>query len=225
MPIRYVILILFYSLSLVFPARQTSVPVAEEGHHHLKLENPYVRIFDVVVDPSDATLYHLHANDYAFVSIGSATLIAQALGGQPSDLILKDGEARFSKGPLTHRVTNIGTVPFHNLTVEILGAADPHAQLPPLSNNPSSSLVLENDKIRVTRLVLEPGQSAGMHPHPAHSLAIVVSGARLTVQTPSGQPQTVEPKAGDFQWRDAAVQHALKNIGTTRFEAVEIEHK
>src|SRR6185369_13659648 len=106
-----------------FPATaQSPVPVAKEPRHHLKFENKYVRVFDVVVPPGDATLFHIHANDYAFVSIGDAKLKAEVLGSPAGDLILKDGEARFTKGPITHRVTNVSSTPFRNITIEILGS-------------------------------------------------------------------------------------------------------
>ena len=86
---------------------QSPVPVAGEPRHHLKFENSYVRVFDVMVPPGDATLFHIHSNDYVFVTIGDALLKAEVLGSEPADLILKNGEVRFSKGPITHRVTNM----------------------------------------------------------------------------------------------------------------------
>src|SRR5262249_28741398 len=95
---------------------QAPVPVSKEPRHHLKFENEYVRVFDVLVPPGDTTLFHIHSNDYVFVSIGDATLKAEIPGGQPSDLIMKDGESRFTKGPITHRVRNVAKTPFRNVT-------------------------------------------------------------------------------------------------------------
>ena len=59
-------------LGLLPSVVQSPVPVSSEPRHHLKFENAYVRVFDVMVPPGDQTLFHTHANDYLFVSIGDA---------------------------------------------------------------------------------------------------------------------------------------------------------
>lgn len=213
------------SLCGLFPSTvQSPVPVASEPRHHLKFENEYVRVFDVVVPPGDATLFHIHANDYAFVSIGDATLKAEVTGGQPGDLIVKDGEARFTKGPVTHRVTNVASAPFRNITIELLkspGAAG--ASTPDTS--PGHSIVLENDRVRIERLILEPGQSTNVHTHNLSGLSVFVTNSKVRIESPGAKPETIEYKPGDFRWRSAPVTHSIKNIGSTRFEAVGVDWK
>src|SRR5215472_6856554 len=113
----FVLLIALFTLAF-----QSPVPVTKEGHHHLKFENKYVRVFDVVVPANDETLFHVHANDYAYVSLGDAALKAQSPGGPVTDLNLKNGEVRFTKATITHRVINPGATPFRNITVEILAS-------------------------------------------------------------------------------------------------------
>src|SRR5262249_24874540 len=149
----------------LFPAfAQSPVPVTQEPRHHLKFENKYARVFDVVVPPGDATLFHLHSNDYVFAAIGDANLKAEVMGSQPVDLILKDREVRFTKGPVTHRVSNPARTPFRNITVEILGSPGPGGASTP-DTSPGHSIVLDNERVRVERLVLEPGQSTNTHTH------------------------------------------------------------
>src|SRR5215831_2244313 len=99
---------------------QSPVPLSEEPRHHLKFENQYVRVYDVRVQAGDTTLYHTHSNDYIYVSIGKAALRAQVLGSEAVDLILKDGETRYTNGPITHRVMNVTTSLFRNITIEVL---------------------------------------------------------------------------------------------------------
>jgi quercetin dioxygenase-like cupin family protein len=212
-------------LSLVWlasPALQSSVPVEKEPRHHLKFENQRTRVFDVVIPPGDETLFHTHSNDYVFVMIGDATLKAEVMGSSPSDLIVKNGEVRYTKATLTHRVKNVGNADFRNITIEVLGsAAGAGAQLPALSGH---TLVLENDRVRVERVILEPGQSTGVHTHTLAGLGVSVSGGMIEIET-GGQKQTSNLKPGEFRWRDGAVTHSLKNVGKTRFEAVDIEWK
>ncbi|HKP87194.1 MAG TPA: cupin domain-containing protein [Blastocatellia bacterium] len=204
---------------------QSPVPVASEPRHHLKFENEYVRVFDVIVPPADATLFHVHANDYLFVSIGDANLKAEVLGGQPGDLILKDGEVRYSKATITHRVTNQSKEQFRNITIEVLKSPGLKVDANSHAGISGHTLVLENDRVRVERLVLEPGQATNMHEHRLSGLAVFVSGGSLMVEAPGQKPRSVDLKPGEFTWREAGVTHRLKNAGKTRFEAVDIEWK
>ena len=202
---------------------QSPVPVDKEPRHHMKFENKYVRVFDVVVPPGDTTLFHTHSNDYTFVSIGDADLKAEVLGSPEGDLKVKNGECRFSKATITHRVKNIATTPFRNITIEILstpGTAPKQSELLPLH-----TLVLENEKIRVERLIIDPGKTAPVHTHTQPGLAVAVSAGKLVFESAGQQPQTVDFKPGDYRWRDGAATHSVKNVGTTRFEVVDIEWK
>ncbi|PYP84180.1 MAG: hypothetical protein DMF61_20610 [Blastocatellia bacterium AA13] len=214
--------LLLLSTALAQPL-QSSVPVSREAHHHMKFENKYVRVFDVVVAPGDATLFHTHSNDYIFVSIGDADLKAEAMGAQPGDMKLKDGEVRFTKATITHRVSNIASTPFRNITIEVLST--PGTAPKQFENIPLHTLILENDKLRAERLILEPGQSVPEHRYTQPGLAVAVSAGKVVFETKGQKPQTVEFKPGDFRWRDGAVTHSVKNVGNTRFEVVDIEWK
>lgn len=203
---------------------QSPVPVANEPRHHLKFENEYVRVFDVVVPPGDATLFHIHSSDYAFVSIGDATLKAEVMGGEPGDLIVKDGETRFTKGPITHRVTNVARTPFRNITIEILRSPGRIAPSTP-DTSPGLSTVLDNQRVHIERLILEPGQSTSLHTHGLSALSVFLTKASVRVDSPGGKPETIDYQPGDFRWRAAPVTHSIKNIGSTRFQAVGIDWK
>jgi quercetin dioxygenase-like cupin family protein len=206
-------------------AAQSPVPVEGEPRHHLKFENSYVRVFDVVVPPGDATLFHTHSKDYAFVSIGDASLKAEVMGSPAVDLILKDGETRFSKATVIHRVMNPGMTPFRNITIEVLGSPTMTAGGQKLDRVPGHTLLFENERVRAWRLVLDPGQSTGLHTHGHAGLGVSVSGGQLSIATSGGQSREATLKPGDFQWHDLDTTHSLKNVGKTRFEAVDIEWK
>lgn len=212
-------------IALLATPVQSPVPVGSEPRHHLKYENEYVRVFDVVVPPGDATLFHIHANDYAFVSIGDANLKAEVLGGQPFDLVVKDGEVRYTKGVITHRVTNMSNALFRNITIEILSSPGAKSDARQSQSIPGHTLVLENDRLRVERVILEPGQSTGMHEHTLSGLGVFVSSGKVLLESPGQKAQTVEFKAGDFRWHTGAMTHKLTNTGKTRLEAVDLEWK
>jgi quercetin dioxygenase-like cupin family protein len=212
-------------LFALISARQEAVPVSKEPHHHFKFENEFVRVYDVTVEPGDATLYHTHSNDYIFVNLTNTRLKAQTLGAAAIDLPVKIGQTVFSKAPITHLVANPDTVPYRNITVEILKTPRVETGKSPLAGVPGHEIVLENDRIRIERLVLEPGQATGKHTHTLMSLGIAVTAAKVAYQGEDGKEQVAEFKAGDFNWHPQPRTHSLKNVGATRFEAIEIEWK
>src|SRR5438128_1711773 len=95
----------------------SAVPILSEPMHRLKFENDYVRVFDVLVPPHGQTLFHVHANDYVFVPLGAAKFRSEKLDGTSAEVDVKNGEARFTRRPLTHRAINMVDTPFRNITV------------------------------------------------------------------------------------------------------------
>jgi len=204
---------------------QNPVPISKESHHHLKLENPYIRIYDVVVPPGQQTLMHVHAKDYFFVALGDSTLKNQ-LAGQPDeqDLNLKDGEVHYSPATVIHRVRNIGKTPFHNLTVELLQAPSRSSE-PPAPLGKDQTAVLDNERIRAIHTVLQPGESTGIHSHPPHTLTIIVRDGSIRVDVPGQKPQDRLVKSGEYVWQDAPLTHSLTNSGKSPVMVVEVEVK
>ncbi len=114
---------LFCLLVGVVCAQEKAVPVGEEGHHQLVLENEYTRVFHVVLAPKESTLMHQHDRDYVYVMIGSSQVEVVKPGAAPTQMKLNDGDVKFTKAPLAHKVTNIGDTPFVNLTIEVKKAS------------------------------------------------------------------------------------------------------
>ncbi len=205
-------------------APNPAVPILKEPMHRLKLENQYVRVFDVLVPPHGQTLFHEHTNDYVFVPIGASKFRSEKADGTTTGMTLENGEARFTRAPLVHRAFNLADTPFRNITVEILKPAGspPEAPLPSM---PGHSTILDNDRVRIDRQILEPGQSTGLHTHTLMSLGICVSPARVEYSGPGQKTETADLEAGLFNWHTGTRTHSLKNVGKTTFEAIEIEWK
>jgi quercetin dioxygenase-like cupin family protein len=201
---------------------QSPVEISGEPRHHPKFENEFVRLWDVTVPAGDATLWHAHRNDNVVVSFGDVRLRIETLGRDPLEGPWKFGEVRFSKATYIHRALNVGTTSFHNFTIELLktpGGAT-------LKKEPGREPVLENERVRVFRVALDPGESGPMHTHTVPILAIALTAAELEVTTAGrAQPERVKRPEGNVLWRSEAVTHAIKNVGTTRYEGVDIEFK
>jgi len=107
-------------LSPSLPAQApVAVPIAKEPHHHLVLENDYVRVFRVSVPAHDATLLHQHDVPYLYISLGPADVINAVQGRPEARIVMADGQLGYSPGHFAHIArTDAGT--FDNVTIELL---------------------------------------------------------------------------------------------------------
>lgn len=84
-------------------------------------------------------------------------------------------------------------------------------------------VLLENDRVRVLRVVTKPGEKLEMHSHPANIIyALTLNKAKFT--SADGKTEERELKAGQAVWSDA-VTHSVENIGTGEDRALVIELK
>ena len=94
-----------------------------EPHHHVVLQNQYVRVLDVLFPPDDPSLFHTHSNDNLSIALSGDKTHAQLMGGDwgaPTAVV--PGQVAFHKAqsqPYTHRVGSAGAQPFHVIDVEI----------------------------------------------------------------------------------------------------------
>lgn len=114
------LLLLTFSLNAQAPMPLAHGNVPGEPHHHLKIENEYVRAYYVEVPPHEDTLLHQHDHDYLFVTLGETEVMNAVLGKPEVKLALKDGEVRFTRGGFAHVARNLSDKPFRNVTIELL---------------------------------------------------------------------------------------------------------
>ena len=207
------------------PTPPMQVPAIREPHHFVKLDNKYARVLDVTVEPFSGTLYHIHENPYFWISIGPATLRGQTLGAKEIiNIEPVDAEVRYSPA-LTHRVGNIGSTAFRNITVQIQARDDvsPAGSVlaSPRPTGYQAKPPLDNELVRVERLILEPGQSTGRYTLPRSGMWIAARDGMISVEIPGSSARTLEIKAGDFDWHTGPITHTITNIGKTRVEAIE----
>jgi quercetin dioxygenase-like cupin family protein len=115
-------LAVFALLTILSSQAQAPEPARLPGepHHHLKIDNEYVRAYYVEVAPRESTQLHQHDHDYIFVSLGPADVV-NAIPDKPEvHLVLKDGETHFTRGGFAHVARNLSDAPFRNVTVELL---------------------------------------------------------------------------------------------------------
>jgi hypothetical protein len=117
-PLLCSLLLLFaFTLNAQAP---TAVPIPQEPHHHLVLENNYVRVFRVSVPAHESTLLHQHDVPYLYVSLGPADVINAVQGKPEAHLVMADGQLGYSPGHFAHIARNESGAPFNNVTIELL---------------------------------------------------------------------------------------------------------
>jgi hypothetical protein len=118
--------ILFGSSALI-----AQVPASKEPLHKKGLENKYIRLLDVWIEPGDTTLYHIHSTPSLFLHFTSTVVCVQIKGAEWIKDKNKEGNASyrsFVNDTLVHRVSNCDTVPFHVTDIELLSSWKPNAQ-------------------------------------------------------------------------------------------------
>ena len=92
----------------------------QEPHHHLALQNDYVKVFNVEVSPGDSIVLHRHDQDTVAIAIGEQ-LVTVGIPGKP-DVHQKneDAQVRLQRGGYMHSTQVDGDMPYHTVAVELL---------------------------------------------------------------------------------------------------------
>lgn len=205
---------------------QFPVPIEKEPRHRLKFENRYVRVFDVLIPPGDTSLFHIHLHDGLSIPLTDARLRDETLAGASEDLMLKRGGVRFAyrSTPVIHRVSNIGVTSFRNIFIEILRSSGLTTSAPSQPAEAGSTIVLENDRLRVRQSLLAPGQSTDRGAYAPRGVLVAASEGEIQINA-EGKNATVRFEPGDAQWYEEGTKFSLRNVGSKAFEAVDIELK
>jgi hypothetical protein len=129
----------------------------------------------------------------------------------------------YSHEPLVHTVAVTGDTPFHNIVVELMYPTP--GRFTAGTRGDGYTQILDNERVRVWRLVLEPGQSAPAITQSAPGVRVVIDGGELVEQVPGKPDRAKAPRSGEFFWQDAGSTRAVRNVGTTRLDLIELELK
>jgi len=185
-------LLVLWIVALQAPTPKPSIPVDQEPQHRIILKNDFVRVVDATFPPGYVTLHHAHDVDNVTVTISTGTQSPP-------------GRASFAKGGYSHTVTNSNPVVMRFINVELVKSDHPGSAAAQL---PSHTLESENDRTRVYRVKLAPGEALKAHTHPAGWLEVIVAG---------GTP-------GSSTWH-AGGTSGLLAAGNEALEMVEVEPK
>jgi hypothetical protein len=156
--------------------------------------------------------------------VSGGKLKGERPGRPPSEFPMLTGSVAFNT-PFTHRIENVGTTPIRMIGSEVLSSSSSPGVPAVLNTVPGHQLVLENDRVTVYRVSIDPDQSTGIRSRTLPWLRVSITQTTISVQGLGKSLETIETKPGDYRWHEGPTTDSIKNIGSTKYEAIEIEWK
>ncbi len=203
----------------------TVVPMITAAYHVSTFQNENMVLESVTLPPGASTGYHSHDQDLFFAITSGAKVKNQAFGKEPVQLELKLGQIVYSpytKTPGTHRITNLEK----EHAMRLLAVAFPRepGQYKVSTRSSKYELAMDNDRLRVWRLKLNPGESAPIIEQTAPGGRMVIAGGTVVEKRPGKPDQPMVLKNHDFV-TTAVEARGIENVGNTSVEFVEFELK
>jgi hypothetical protein len=96
------------------------VSMDHEPHHHLVLQNDYVKVFSAQAVPGDSLILHSHDQDTIAIAIGEQ-LVTVGIPGKPDvHSKISDAQVRLQHSGYIHSTHIDGTTPYHTIAVELM---------------------------------------------------------------------------------------------------------
>ena len=224
--------------------------------HHLLLENDDVKIWQVDTPAGETFWHHYHDLDYVLFHtsemfgavyhaneehdrvwrsrLEAGETLDESLGGWcyehsvnfiPGTGFLSPGYANISKTRFTAALIELKRDRRPDQEGVGFSRCDALVGLPP---RPGSTMLLENDRVRVFETALAPGERS--EPRRRLDTAVyVVDGGQVRVSPPDGDPTTpfnaFEWPSVSGHWLPAAAEHFVENVGAGRYREISVELK
>jgi hypothetical protein len=179
----------------------------------LVFENPYVKAYEVTLNPGDKLPPHESGNRIIYSLTDYA--LRYKWDGKTSEEKRKAGDVHYHPAGV-HAEESGGTGPARFILVERLAATLPPAEgtgIDMAKANPHNTRVLfDRDMGKVFEVTLYPKDAVSMH-FGLDRLIYSFGSGDLLVTTPDGKKSKETIKKGSYAWHPAGL-HAVDNIGT-----------
>ena len=111
------------------------VQVSKEPRHKKVIENKFIRLLDVWINPGDTSLFHIHSTPSLFLLLSNTDVGSQIMGKEWIKGRNEMGQAAyrsFINDTMVHRVCNLDSSLFHVTDIELLSSYKPDIPLKPL---------------------------------------------------------------------------------------------
>lgn len=201
---------------------QSPVPVYREPLHRLVWEEGPVRVLDVQIAPGDTTLFHVHDTPMLAVRIAVSPVDVQVLGAGwggvgPTDRThfypgAIDADTSYALRPVTHRVTNAGTAPFHLIGITNAGSGIVTGQSTSGSDLPGT---IEHTSawFQASRLAVPVGANGRWFSASTPQVLVQLSESRVDVERETGATTLLHGTAS-WVYLAAGTHYRIRNSGT-----------
>ena len=195
------------------------------------LDNEHVVVQRFIVPPNTWEGIHSHPGDQVYVHVVGGEWSGRA-GGEPtySGTLSETGSVGWMEAiPLGegHESGNTGNSPIDLIWVTLKGDGPIR---PDFDHRPQHypdiplDLLLENERVIVQRVQVEPGEWEGVHAHPGNQVFIHIKGGTWSGRLGGVQSEPGPPRPdGYVGWMDAidiSEQHESGNTGDTAIDLV-----
>lgn len=206
-------------------AQEPFVHVSAEPSHRVRLATPRYRVYEVLVEPGKATLFHEHKADNFAVLLSQSDVTNEIQGGQRTDSSVKPGVVTFAAAsptkPYVHRILARGGAPFWNLTIELLHSqASNDAADSPERIDPVLTTVLDSPRGKALRLNLAPSQTATLPSRVSDILVVCLSDGSVVQQLPGRPSERWTCTPGTFRLLEQPREAQLTNPASTRVDLI-----
>ena len=88
-----------------------------------------------------------------------------------------------------------------------------------------SKIQVDNDTVRVTRFLFQPGEETGMHKHTLDYVITPITNGELLIIDTKGNKSTSSLRSSESYFRKAGVEHNVINNGNSNLIFIETELK
>jgi hypothetical protein len=199
-------------------------PVAADPQHYtVALDNSHARVLRVHYRPGEGSPMHEHtAGVRVFLTdIHNKFFLPN---GSTSESSHPAGAIIWAE-PVKHGNLNIGSAPVEILEMELKGLPKhpAHKMTPSPSPDPSETVVLENEFVRVLRVKLGGHQKSSQHAH-SERVVVAMSDQHARVVDESGTAMERRATRGQVSWEPADTS-TTENLEATPIETVLVEFK
>jgi quercetin dioxygenase-like cupin family protein len=191
--------------------------LGQEPHHKLIFQNDRVRVFQLTLQPHEATNPHRHNGFYIYLSLTPIIIGNEVRGRQPVRTILEAGEVHTSKGGFNLAERNESSETANLIVIEPLNS-DNAGFTTPLGgfryHDAAFGEIFEMSGVRAYTMTIAARGRTEPHSENYDRLIVAISDVKLRENVQGEKPSEVEFEPGEIKWIPRGETHASTNIGS-----------